>query len=109
MLTLYPVRYEVSNLHLLRQCGQMVDQEVMKGQLTPECQADVRGCERTESRFAQVKRILAAGLHGTSANQDDIKEQESKPRKRKERHESIGSISQERKVVCSYFFYLYLW
>lgn len=106
------------------QCGHMVEQEVMRGQLK-ECETKAPSCER-ESRFAQVKRMLAGTLHTTIstnhstvlcatavANESTVQcnvtnhtqptveenKEEVKPRKRKERHESIGSITQERKVV----------
>lgn len=95
----------------------MVEQEVMRGQLATDEVKVVAQNER-ESRLAQVKRILSNALsHGNQCQQqhhhqqqqqqqqqicDEVSRDEvSKPRKRKERHESIGSITQERKVVRS--------
>lgn len=108
------------------QCGHMVEQEVMRDQLseTNEVKVSAPVCER-ESRFAQVKRIIAGKIHtAITANHSSVQNNivnhtstmcnstiheagceetkpitEVKPRKRKERHESIGSITQERKVV----------
>lgn len=109
----------MNNVWRIPQCGHMVEQEVMRGQLSADS-TEVRvsaSCERSESRFAQVKRILAGTLHTgirssvQCANnhqtplqicEDNSKDEACKPRKRKERHESIGSISQERKVVSSH-------
>lgn len=81
----------------------MVEQEVMRGQLASDETKVVAHNER-EGRLAQVKRILSSALSNSNQRQgltQTVAEEEVKPRKRKERHESIGSITQERKVVRS--------
>lgn len=91
----------------------MVEQEVMRGQLASDETTVVAHNER-EGRLAQVKRILSNALSNSNQRQahqalqtqavaEDVNtaREEVKPRKRKERHESIGSITQERKVVRS--------
>lgn len=108
----------------------MVEQEVMRGQLVSDGEVKVVAPSEREGRLSQVKRILSGALsNGNHCQQqhqhqqhhhhhaqpapatphqqqqsmacDEPTREEVKPRKRKERHESIGSITQERKVVRS--------
>lgn len=105
----------------VEQCVPMVEQEVMRTPLTAGSEVKVP-LEQRESKLVQVKRLLTGKLHSSRVSSPppaelpanmcittstttglsppgEEKPDESKPRKRKERHESIGSISQERKVV----------
>lgn len=72
----------------------------MKGPLTKEeiCKANDR-----ETRFAKARRFLTATLTGRMCNHTTFEEAKTSclARKRKERQESISSISQERKVIRS--------
>lgn len=75
----------------------MVDQDVMKG---PNSLEDTRRTSvDRESKFARVKRMLTCQTR-TPLTYDEAKAS-AKARKRKERQESISSISQERKVIRS--------
>ncbi|KAF5296811.1 hypothetical protein FQA39_LY12329 [Lamprigera yunnana] len=83
------------------QCRQMVDQDVMKTSSTKE---EVEVFKEEETRFGKVKRMISETLRKThNTNPTSFEEAKSicKARKRKERQESIGSVSQERKVIRS--------
>ncbi|XP_017786478.1 PREDICTED: protein FAM13A isoform X2 [Nicrophorus vespilloides] len=75
----------------------MVDPDVMKGPHTLE--DTKRTSNDRESKFARVKRMLTCQSKLPSTY--DEARASVKARKRKERQESIGSISQERKVIRS--------
>lgn len=82
----------------------MVDQDVMKTSSTKEEKVkEVR--KEQESRFIKVKRMLTDSLTRKAQTQTPTNYEEAKSmckaRKRKERQESIGSVSQERKVIRS--------
>lgn len=82
----------------------MVDQDVMKTSSTKEEKIkEVR--KDQESRFVKVKRMLTDSLTRKSQTQTPSNYEEAKiickARKRKERQESTGSVSQERKVIRS--------
>lgn len=72
----------------------------MKGPLTKEeiCKANDH-----ETRFARARKLMTATLTGRMCNHTTFEEAKTSclARKRKERQESISSISQERKVIRS--------
>lgn len=81
----------------------MVDQDVMKSSSVKDDKSkEVR--KEQETRFGKVKRMITDTLR-KSHNQTPTTFEEAKnvckARKRKERQESIGSVSQERKVIRS--------
>lgn len=82
------------------QCRQRLDKEVMKGPQTIEDsrKGNLTIVER-ESKIARVKRMLTG--HVRNPLTYDEAKANCKARKRKERQESISSISQERKVIRS--------
>ncbi|KAK4879139.1 hypothetical protein RN001_007285 [Aquatica leii] len=79
----------------------MVDQDVMK---TSSKKEDKEVLNEQESKFGKVKRMITDTLR-KSNNPTPTSFEEAKnlckARKRKERQESIGSVSQERKVIRS--------
>lgn len=82
----------------------MVDEDVMKNTF-PSNNQDVEKahCEHPESRLNRVKRILVGSVQNgpVSASIGDEDKEKCKPRKRKERQESVSFIFQERKVIRS--------
>lgn len=78
----------------------MVDQDVMKTSNIKE-----EKVRKEESRFVKVKRMLTETLIRKTQTQAPTNYEEAKnlckARKRKERQESTGSVSQERKVIRS--------
>ncbi|KAK5646095.1 hypothetical protein RI129_004559 [Pyrocoelia pectoralis] len=81
----------------------MVDQDVMKSSSVKDDKSkEVR--KEQETRFGKVKRMITDTLR-KSHNQTPTTFEEAKSvckaRKRKERQESVGSVSQERKVIRS--------
>lgn len=84
------------------QCRQGLDKEVMKGPQT-QIEDSRKGNNITiverESKIARVKRMLTG--HVRNPLTYDEAKANCKARKRKERQESVSSISQERKVIRS--------
>ncbi|KAF5269190.1 hypothetical protein FQR65_LT02491 [Abscondita terminalis] len=79
----------------------MVDQDVMKTSNTKE---DKEVLKEQESRFGKVKRMITDTLrksHNPVPTSYEEAKSICKARKRKERQESTGSVSQERKVIRS--------
>ncbi|XP_031342366.1 protein FAM13A isoform X1 [Photinus pyralis] len=85
------------------QCSHMVDQDVMKTSTARDDKSkEVR--KEQETRFGKVKRMITDTLrksHSQTPTTFEEAKSAAKARKRKERQESIGSISQERKVIRS--------
>lgn len=83
------------------QCRQGLDKEVMKGPQTIEDsrKGNITTIVERESKIARVKRMLTG--HVRNPLTYDEAKANCKARKRKERQESVSSISQERKVIRS--------
>lgn len=85
------------------QCRQGLDKEVMKGPQTIEDSRkgnnNISTIVERESKIARVKRMFSG--HVRNPLTYDEAKANCKARKRKERQESVSSISQERKVIRS--------